>query len=337
MSNAKDKIGNTKLDVSPTKRKSGVVIKNKTSDSVSKMQNTIAGKNKNNDISRMAVALKQVAGKIDTTQSGLFDHNVTIITGDVNISNDTLDCEFDIPFDDDTEANEAEIIIYNITSKTINAMKKGAKITVKAGYGKDTGVIFSGYISHKKTVWEDTDKITTINAIDSNDRKERDIKSKSYGKGTKASYILRKLVNDLGLPVAVFKIKRDHTYKEKVTVDGGLMDNIKKYAKICGVSAYICKSKVYVCPLNYKDNTTFNLSSDTGLLSIAEFEEEEQNEDYKDKTKGYEVKMLLQHQIQTGSIIKLDTKNVKGTYRVREGSHEYDGSNFTTTVKAVKV
>lgn len=292
---------------------------------------------KHTGVSRMAKSIKGIAGKIDTKQTGLFDHNVTISTGNVSISNDSLDCEFDIPFDDDTEANEAEITIYNLTNKTINAMKRGAKITVKAGYGKDTGVIFSGYISHKKTVWEDDDKVTTINAIDSKNRKERDIKSKSFGKGTKASYILRKLVNDLGLPVAVFKIKRNHVYKDKVTVDGGIMENIKKYAKICGVSAYICKSKVYVCPLNYKESTVFNLSADTGLLSLSEFEEEEKNEDYKDKTKGYEVKMLLQHQIQTGSTIKLNTKNVKGTFRVREGSHEYDGSNFTTTVKAVKV
>jgi len=302
------------------------------------MTSTVVIKNKKHTgVSRMAKSIKDIAGKIDTKQTGLFDHNVTISTGNVSISNDSLDCEFDIPFDDDTEANEAEITIYNLTNKTINAMKRGAKITVKAGYGKDMGVIFSGYISHKKTVWEDNDKVTTINALDSNNRKERDIKSKSFGKGTKASYILRKLVNDLGLPVAVFKIKRNHVYKDKVTVDGGIMENIKKYAKICGVSAYICKSKVYVCPLNYKESTTFNLSADTGLLSLSEFEEEEKNEDYKDKTKGYEVKMLLQHQIQTGSTIKLNTKNVKGTFRVREGSHEYDGSNFTTTVKAVKV
>lgn len=283
----------------------------------------------------MAIAIQQVAGKIDTIPNGLYDQKITLKTGDVTIKNDELDLEFDIPFDDDTEANEAEITVYNLTGKTINAMKKNAAITITAGYGKDTGVIFSGYISKKKTVWEDYDKVTTIYAIDNNGKKEREITKLSFGKGTKASTILRKIVGMVGLPLAVFKTKRDHTYKDKVTVDGGLMDNIKKYAKICGVSAFVCKSKIYVAPLTYGDKTTFNLSADTGLLSVNKFEEETTAEDYTDEITGVEIEMLLQHKIQTGSVIKVETKNIKGTYRVREGSHEYDGNKFITKVKAI--
>lgn len=285
--------------------------------------------------SRMAVALQQVAGKIDTTPDGLYDQNITLKTGDVTINSDELDLEFNIPFDDDTEANEAEITVYNLTDKTINAMKKKAAISITAGYGKDTGVIFSGYISKKKTVWEEYDKVTTIYAIDNNGKKEKEINELSFGAGTKASTILRKLVGKVGLPLAVFKTKRDYTYKDKVTVDGGLMDNIKKYAKICGVAAYVCKSKIYVAPLTYGQQDTFNLTADTGLLSANAFEEEITAEDYKDEITGLEIEMLLQHRIQTGSVIKVEGKNVKGTYRVREGSHNYDGSKFTTKVKAV--
>ena len=285
--------------------------------------------------SRMAIAMQDLAGKIPTEQSGLYDQRVEIKSGNVTIDNKQLDCEFSIPFDDDTEANEAEISIYNLTSKTINEFKKHQKITVSAGYQKDTGIIFSGYISKVKTTHENYDKVTTIYALDSESRKEKDIESIAFAKGTKASTILRRLVNKLGLTVAVFKIKRDHTFKDKTTVDGGLMENIKKYAQICGVSAYICKSKVYVCPLNYQKGTTFHLSSDTGLLSVSEFEEEITAEKYKDKVKGYECKMLLTHQIQTGSIVEIDTTDVKGKYRVREGTHEYDGDTFTTTIKAI--
>ena len=287
--------------------------------------------------SKMAKAIQDIAGKIDTVQDGLYDQRVVIKSGNVNISNEDLDCMFYIPFDDDTEANEAEIEIYNLTNKTINEFKKHAKITVTAGYGKDTGVIFSGYITKVKTAYEGSDRLTTIWALDSEDRKERDIQSLSFGAGTKASAILKKLVEKLGLTVAVFKIKRDYTYKDKATVDGGLMENIKKYAQVCGVSAYICKSKVYVCPLNYNKGTTFELSNDTGLISVSEFEEEQTNEDFKDTVKGYDCKMLLSHQIQTGSLVKIRTKEVNGSYRVREGVHDYDGNTFTTTIKAIKV
>lgn len=284
----------------------------------------------------MAVAIKQVAGKIDTTPNGLYDQKITLKTGDVTIKNDSLDLEFDIPFDDDTEANEAEIVVYNLTSNTVNAMKKNAAINITAGYGKDTGVIFSGYISKKKTKWENGDKVTIIHAIDNHGKKETEIsKELSFGKATKASSILRKLVGMTGLPVAVFKIRRDYTYKDKVTVDGGLMENIRKYADICGVAAYVCKSKIYVCPLTHRQNKTFYLSEDTGLLSISDFEEEITAEKYTDHITGIECEMLLQHRVETGSVINIASGQYKGTYRVREGSHNYDGNNFTTKVIAI--
>lgn len=288
--------------------------------------------------SRLVKSINDIAGKIDTLPDGLYSQKVVIATGDVSISNDSLDCEFIIPFDDDVEANEAEIVVYNLTSKTINAIKKNAKITVTAGYQKDTGIVFSGYVSKVKTEYEDCDKVTTIYALDSEDRKERDlVESISYAKGTRASYILRNLINKLGLPVAVFSVKRDHIYTDAVTVDGGIMQNIKSYAKVCGVSAYICKSKIYVCPLNYQNSTVYNVEPDTGLISIAEFEETETNEDYKDTIRGYECKMLLRHDVYTGCTVKLNTKAVKGTYRVREGQHTYNSDEFLTTLKVVEV
>lgn len=285
--------------------------------------------------SRMVKAFQQVAGKIDTSTDGLYDQKVTIETDNVRISNDELDVEFDIPFDDDTEANEAEIIIYNLTDTTISALKKKAAISVTAGYGNNVGVIFSGYISKKTTYWENNDKVTVIKAIDNNGKQETELTELSFGGGTKASTILKRLVGRVGLPTAVFQIRRDHTYKDKVTVSGGLNENIKKYAKICGVAAYVCKSKIYVCPLTYGTHYIFYLTSDTGLLNASPFEEDVTAENYTDHITGQDIEMLLQHQIQTGSIINLSTRNVKGEFRVREGSHTYDGNEFKTTVKAV--
>lgn len=139
-----------------------------------------------------------------------------------------------------------------------------------------------------------------------------------------------------GLPVAVFAPKRDHVYKDKATVEGGLMENIRKYAKICGVSAYICKGQIYARPIIDGDGLDFTLSADTGLLELSEFEEESTTEEFVDTVHGYEITMLLQHRVTTASLIKVNSKNVSGSYRVREGSHTYDGTSFLTKVKAVE-
>lgn len=289
----------------------------------------------NGHYSKLVRAVKEIANQIPAEPEGMYDHTVKIKSGDVSINSDTLDCEFNIPFDDDAEANEGEIIVYNLTDKTIRQIKKGNKISVTAGYGKDTGVIFSGTVSKVLTRYEGLDKVTTITVVDGNGRKDHEVKEIAFAAGTKASTILKNLIGKTGISIAVFKIKRDHTFKDKTTVDGSLMEGIKKYAQICGVSAYVCKSKIYVCPLTYGQNTNFVLSAETGLLSISEFEEEQTAEEYKDVVRGYEIEMLLQHRIQTASIVRVKSKNVNGTFRVREGTHTYDGENFITKVKAI--
>ena len=291
--------------------------------------------------SRIVESIRHLESEIilDTEQadtSGLYHHTVTIKIGDITIDNEELDCEFDIPFDDDTEADEAEIIVYNISDTTIQNIKRDAQISVTAGYGDDTGIIFSGIISKVRSYYSGNDRVTEIYAIDQAVLKERELKSKSYTKGTKASKILQDLISQVGIPVAVFAPKRDHTYKDKSTVDGGLMENIRKYAKVCGVSAYICKGQIYVRHILDGDGLDFTLSSDTGLLSLSEFEEEQTAEDFKDTVKGYEMTMLLQHRITTASLIHVQSRNVTGVYRVREGSHTYDGTDFLTKVKAIE-
>ena len=291
--------------------------------------------------SRIVESIRHLESEIilETEQadtSGLYHHTVTIKIGDITIDNEELDCEFDIPFDDDTEADEAEIIVCNISDTTIQNIKRDAQISVTAGYGDDTGIIFSGIISKVRSYYSGNDRVTEIYAIDQAVLKERELKSKSYAKGTKASKILQDLISQVGIPVAVFAPKRDHTYKDKSTVDGGLMENIRKYAKVCGVSAYICKGQIYVRHILDGDGLDFTLSSDTGLLSLSEFEEEQTAEDFKDTVKGYEMTMLLQHRITTASLIHVQSRNVTGVYRVREGSHTYDGTDFLTKVKAIE-
>ena len=267
---------------------------------------------------------------------GMFGRIAIVQSGGVKLNSEELDIEFTVPFDDDTEANEAEIIVYNLSKTTIQALKYNNPITVEAGYKNDTGVIFSGFISQIKTKIEGMDKITTIKAIDDTDLQERDLVDISYKAGMTASYILKDLLGRLKLPIAVFSPRRDWTYKDEVTADGGLMDNIRKYAEVCGISAYINKGKIYARHISEGDNINFTVCADTGLIeSPEEFEEEVTAEDYKDIVKGYNFKMILQHRITTAAIISLTSQNVSGQYRVRSGKHVFNESESITEVEVI--
>lgn len=268
----------------------------------------------------------------DIRPDGVFGSIAIVRTGQVTINSETLDLEFTVPFDDDLEPNEAEIIVYNLSDNTIKQLKKGAEISIEAGYKGDTGILFKGYISKVKTKHDAVDKATTIYAMD--DIKDHSIESMSFAANSQASYILKTLIEKTGIPVAVFSPRRDYTYKDSQTVDGDLMENIKKYAEVCGISVYVSKGKIYARYIKEGDNLNFDVSIETGMIgSPSDYEEEITAEDYTDTIDGHEVEMLLQHRLYAGAIVKLTSKNATGTFRVCSGEHRFSPDEAVTVAK----
>lgn len=282
--------------------------------------------------SSLVKAVESWKEPFDIRPDGVFGSKAIIRTGDVTISSDKLDLEFTVPFDDDMEANEAQVIVYNLSDNTIKQLKKGAALSIEAGYEGDTGVLFRGYIHKVRTTPDGADRTTTITVKD--DIKDHSIESLSFKAGTKASYILKTLIGKTGIPVAVFNPRRDHTYKDSETVDGDLMQNIKKYAEVCGISVYVSKGQIYARYIKEGDNLNFVVSSETGMIgSPSEFTEEIKAEDFVDTVEGYEVEMLLQHRMCAGAIVSLKSKIASGSFRVCSGGHYFNESEAITKIK----
>ena len=298
-------------------------------------------------------AMGQLADAVSPGDSaGMFGQirKITIDNSLVLANTSGYDIDFEVPFDDDPEINESVITVYNLSQNTLGQIKKDMPITIEAGYEKDSsGQILSGLIISVRSYWDDLDYITEIRANDCQSTKDQELQDSSFPANTSGSQVLRDLVDRVGIPVVVFEVARDHVFENPVKVSGSLMDGIRKYAQVCGVSAWINKSNLYVCPLA-KPLTEgyFDLKSDTGLLSVEEWQETETleqseaerqaNQPAKTETiDGVTVKMLLQHRIYTGCTIQVTSRNVTGRYKVREGTHDADDDSFTTTVKAIRM
>ena len=282
--------------------------------------------------SALVKAFEEWTTPYDIEPEGVYGSVATVKSGQVSISSDTLDVEFVVPFDDDMEPNEADITVYNLSDNTIKELNMKAEISIEAGYKGDTGVLFKGYISKIDTMYQGADKVTTIKALD--DVKEHKIENLSFSENTKASYILKTLIGKTNLPIAVFKIRRDHTYEDSQTVDGDLMNLIKKYAKVCGISVYVSKGKIYARYIKEGDNVNFTVSSETGMIdSPSSYTEEVKAEDFVDTINGYKAKMLLQHRMCAGAIVNLKSRMATGQYRVCSGTHRFSEAEATTEVK----
>lgn len=264
---------------------------------------------------------------------GVFGAVATVNCGGVKISSADLDIEFTVPFDDNMEANEAELVVYNLTNDTISKFKRGSVCNISAGYGGDTGTIFSGFVDRVTTTYEGADKKTTIRCLD--DITEHLAITKTYN-GKDSKYILQDLIGQTGLDVAVFKERFVTTYETAQTVDGDLMENIRKYAQDCGISVYVNKNNVYARYIKDGDNISFTVSENTGLIgSPVAFEEEQQAEDFKETVNGFNIQMLLQHRITTAAIVQLKSMIASGTYRVRSGRHIFNQSEAITEIEVI--
>lgn len=270
------------------------------------------------------------------------------------VNSEQLKIKFNVPFDDNTEPNESTIDIYNLTNKTISAIKKNDICTITAGYQGDTGVILKGRVSLVQTKQEGVDKITTIYVLDSEDLTEKTIESKSYAAGTKASNILKDLAQKLKMPITAMKLPTDVKYSKGWTCEGAIVEEMSKIAQHCGAAVYINKGNLYIRPLTDGDNANFELSVETGLLGLpSEFTDEievsEEDLQYMATQKGqskiktvgdkkvieehgYNVSSLLQHRITTASLITLKSKYANGSFRVRSGVHRYDDTFVTEMV-----
>lgn len=292
---------------------------------------------KSSHLSHLAKALQSLKDLDDysTKPDGVWGSVATISCGNVTLKSSELDFEFTIPFDNNLEANEGEIIVYNLSDNTIKQLKNKASLSIVAGYEGDTGVIFKGYICKVSTTYEGADKLTKIKIIDDIGEKQTINISKSGG--VKASEILYELLQKTGLPIGKFEIARDWTYENGVTGDESLEAAIKKYSEVCGVSTLTSNGKIYCCSLDkILDNLEFKVCEDTGMIgSPAPFEEESNVEDYVDVVNGYEIEMILQHRMSVGAKVRLDSLMYDGTYYVQSGEHTFNESECKTKIKVV--
>lgn len=257
-----------------------------------------------------------------------FGRVVEVLIGNKKFSNADFTLEGTVPFDNDPLPNESEIKIWNLSNDTIAQLKRGQTAMVNAGYRGDIGLILHGFVSKVITKREGVDRVTSIYVLDSDDITKREVDI-AYKNSTLASYILKDMARQLGLPIGQFELNQDYRYEEGYTAKGEVTKVISDVAADCGTSAYVNKGKLYIRNLRIGADDVFSLSSDTGLIGSPETFEEE-------NFKGFTIHSQLQYRVTTASVIDLKSSIFIGRVHVRSGSHKFSNTgNFTTEVEAI--
>ena len=234
---------------------------------------------------------------------------------------------FRIHFDDDEDANDARIEIYNLSKNSANRIKKGKQIILNAGYKGDIGTIFTGIIDKVSIDRQmDVDKIATIEAVD--DEQWRGLRiNKTYKGSKKGSQIIRDVLNKTNFDVGAFSLLNDKTYTNK-TFDTTALDVITRIARDCGAKVHNNKGRIFIRPQGQGDRLAFRLDKNTGLVESPERLDDEET--------GWNVTSLLNHRVAPDTILSINSKTANGQYRVRKGKHIADNNRFYTVMEVVE-
>lgn len=265
-----------------------------------------------------------------------------------NLGENGLTIDFDINFSDGKEPDVSEVTIYNLSDDSINQIKKDGYCIVNAGYKKlgNKGNILSGDIEEVTTTWQGLDKETKIKVTDGGKKWRKAKISKTYKENTKASMIMRDVINIMGYEIVELKPKNDKAYKLGKTVNGFCSDILKMLVKDTESKMFINKNRIIIRDQKKGFDTGFVLSSETGLIGSPTLNRDNTGDkaggvssdkakkENKEEKKTWEVKCLLNPKIETDSIIQVKSKVLNGTFRVIKGKHTRDFETVLTVEEA---
>lgn len=268
---------------------------------------------------------------------------------------DQVEIRFHSKFDNNAQPNESRIEILNLSKTTVRRFKRGMRVTLEAGYDGDFGILSIGKLDKITERWEGPTKINTLYYIEGDDfskikvdattatkdtvryhkdgHKQGDVVEGAlainFAKGTDGLTIIKRLSSALGMKIEGDIILRENVvYKKGYSCTKVILNDLETVVNDCGSIIYHRRGKIVIRPINMGTDERFKLTEETGLIGIPSMEESQEGTIIK-------VRCALQHRITTCSIIDIESRYIKGKYRVFKGEHIAEKSQFYTEFYAI--
>lgn len=271
-----------------------------------------------------------------------------LLGGTVGESGMPLHISFAVEKGDKESNNTATVKFWNLSDTTIAEIKKkNAVLELRAGYGSNLPLILAGDISTAVTEQENANMITTIDVVDGLVATRDTFVSLSFAKDTTGTSIIDSVANSMGVSCLISDEAKTVLKQKKFTngfsAVGAGKTVLQKICKTCGLAWSLQNGVLQIVIQGHAITTrAYLLSAETGLLGIPkEITENSSSKDKakKDVSKGYEVRYFMNGAIGIDDLVELNSKRVKGYFRV--ASIAINGDNFdgewTCTAKLMEV
>jgi hypothetical protein len=252
---------------------------------------------------------------------------------------------FDVPFEDSEELGTATIKAHNLSKATRSGIKKGNVIILNAGYEGDVGTIFVGKVSrvtHKK---EATEWITTITATEALEEWLSSEVNKVYSAGSKASAILKDLLNIFGLEVGKMELVVDKEYPRGKVCKGKVKTIVTEMVTSDCKSRFLIRNGTITINDPSKGvNMGYLLSPSTGLLRASDETEDTPvttnqttiDDGGEAEAVTYKRSCLLNYHLGPADAIQISSTTLNGKFLIVSGAHRGNPSGDWKTEIEVK-
>jgi len=241
-----------------------------------------------------------------------------------------LHVAFSVSCNEDKSGNNATLSIWNLNAEhEAMVCEKDCYVEIRAGY-EDTSLIevFKGYVTYGDGDLDGADWRTDLELVDGRVEVRDTYVSKSYSGSTNQKNIIDDIGKEMDLTVTYAEGVEFSDIPNGYSFVGKGAASLDKACAVNGLSWYIDKGVLKIKPAKKPmSRQVYELSADTGLIGWPKklTKSGESGED-KDVT-GYEVRYFLNADIKIGDYIYLNSKRVKGYFRVQ--SLKIDGDNMS--------
>lgn len=218
--------------------------------------------------------------------------------------------------DDDNEADEFDIKIYNLSERTRNNIKKESSIRLQAGYQDNFGTLTVGEIQSVESYKKKANYVTEITMTTASKSWTDDIINKTFNPPITSKQILERIIPSTGLEQGLIELVDNKNYQLGKTVNGRAINVIKQIAKESNTPITISNGKINFT--NGKVNTGYLLSADSGLISSP------RAVDNKDDEADWNIQVLFNHNIKPKSRIKVESNSINGQFDVVKAKFNED-------------
>ena len=242
-----------------------------------------------------------------------------------------LHISFSIERSEKEASNTGKVSIWNLNDEHIDALKEDDCVAVlKAGYQDSMPLIFTGVVTFGSTELDGADTVTDIEVTDTRVELRDTYVSLSYAGKVNTKDIITDVAGQMGVTPS-FSYNAEFSELPNGYSYVGQAKNV--LTKMCDTSNLVWSVQNGVLQIKKPNDVmlreVYVLSPDTGLLGIPKKINVSKEEEGKKTENGWDVVYLMNAAIDIDDYVYLESKLVKGYFRVSQ--IKIEGDNFSET------